>query len=133
MSKYLLILLTFSCLGGEIDDKFLFTLGQIESNNNDSAVGDGGKAIGRYQIWESYYKDAKAFDKTINFPYSALTNKANSDKVVKAYLNRYGKNKSLIEMARIHNGGPNGHKKSATLNYATRFQRQYEKANGNLP
>ena len=33
----------------------------VESNNTPSAVGDGCNAIGVYQIWESYWKDATEF------------------------------------------------------------------------
>lgn len=123
MIKQILFLsLALSCGAGEINEKFLNTLGKIESNNNDKAVGDNGKAIGRYQIWRVCYQDARDFDKSINFPYSALTNKENSDKVVIAYLNRYARGKSPVEMARIWNGGPSGDKKLATVLYGKKFE-----------
>ena len=40
---------------------------------------------------------------------------------MKAYLLHYGKGKSLIEKARIHNGGPCGDKKKATVCYARKI------------
>jgi len=33
----------------------------------------------------------------------------------------YGQGKSLLDMARIHNGGPHGHEKEATLCYARKI------------
>ena len=36
--------------------KVLSAIRVVESNNNDDAVGDNGKAIGVYQIWKSYWK-----------------------------------------------------------------------------
>jgi hypothetical protein len=48
--------------------------------------------------------------------------------VVRAYLLHYGKGKSLLEMARIHNGGPHGHEEEATLCYAREIL-----ADGSLP
>jgi len=39
---------------------FLDALAQVESGGKDDAVGDGGKAIGRMQIWEIYWTDAVA-------------------------------------------------------------------------
>jgi hypothetical protein len=47
--------------------------------------------------------------------------------VVKAYLLHYGKGKSLVEMARIHNGGPRGCEKKGTLPYVRKIL-----ANGSL-
>jgi hypothetical protein len=35
-------------------DVFLDLLGYVESGNNDAAVGDGGKALGRYQLHKEY-------------------------------------------------------------------------------
>lgn len=106
---------------------FFDSISIIESNNDDNAVGDKGKAIGRYQIWRVYYKDAKEFDKSINFSYDSLTNKTNSEKVIVAYLNRYGKkfiqNNDWVNLARIHNGGPDGYKNPSTLKYGQRFQK----------
>ena len=45
-----------------------------------------------------------------------------------AYLLHYGKGKSFLEMARIHNGGPRGCAKKATLCYARKIL-----ADGSLP
>lgn len=117
----------FLALSEPIPPKFFDVLGQVESNNSDSAVGDDGKAIGRYQIWRIYYEDAKEFDKSISFSYKSVTNKANAEKVITSYLNRYGKkfiqNNDWVSLARIHNGGPNGYRNPATLGYGRKFQK----------
>ena len=41
---------------------FLDAICKVESNCNPSAVGDNGNAIGAYQIWKSYWKDAIEHD-----------------------------------------------------------------------
>ncbi|MBC8442587.1 MAG: hypothetical protein H8D80_00190 [Proteobacteria bacterium] len=107
---------------GGMDD-FLQAIGQIESNNKDDAVGDGGNAIGRYQIWKIYWQDAVEFDPSIGGEYEDVTDPDYAARVVLAYLRRYATKKRLgheptfEDMARIHNGGPNGYKKDATIKY----------------
>ena len=39
-------------------EKLLDALIQVESNGNDKAIGDNGKAIGCLQIWKIYWTDA---------------------------------------------------------------------------
>ena len=96
--KCLLILSLFSLninqLWAQTNDiqRFILILGKLESSDNDRAIGDKGKAIGRYQIHRGCYLDAKQYDKTIRFSYESLTNKANSDKIVIAYIKRYEPN-----------------------------------------
>lgn len=106
---------------------FLNILGKVESNNNDYAVGDGGRAISRYQIWKVCYLDAKEYNKSINFSYESLTNSNNAAIVVKSYLNRYCpkacKENNWEIMARTFNGGPNGANKSSTIKYWERFKK----------
>ena len=41
---------------------------------------------------------------------------------MRAYLSHYGKGKTLLDMARIHNGGPKGDQKEATLAYARKVE-----------
>lgn len=67
--------------------------------------GDGGKAIGPFQIHRAYWKDAVEFDKSLGGTYEDCRDPAYARKVARAYLTRYGKGKSNEEMARIHNGG----------------------------
>lgn len=99
-----------------------------ESGNDDFAVGDNGKAISRYQIWRVCYQDAKEFDKSITFSYESLTNKANSDKVIDAYIKRYEPRGGFEEWAKLINGGPNwrnktGEPKKRLVKYWADFQK----------
>ena len=94
----------------------------VESNNTPSAVGDGGNAIGVYQIWESYWKDATEFS-NLGGKYRDCFIPEYADRVVRCYMKRYatprrlGREATMQDIARIHNGGPNGYKKQATLKY----------------
>ena len=96
---------------------------QVESNCQNGAIGDGGRAIGPYQIWYPYWQDAVEYDPSIGGSYSDCVNKEYSEKIVKAYWNRYATEKRIgrevtnEDRARIHNGGPNGFKKAGTLKF----------------
>jgi len=86
-------------------------------------------ALGPYQIWSAYHFDAAERDKSLTNYQSCLTSKAYSEKVVRAYMHRYsraallrleagtGTLADVERVARIHNGGPRGHSKTATLKY----------------
>jgi hypothetical protein len=58
----------------------------------------------------------------MDWPYEDAVDPVRARQVVRAYLNHYGQGKSLLDMARIHNGGPRGHKKEATQNYARKIE-----------
>jgi len=94
----------------------------VESNNNPSAVGDNGNAIGCYQIWENYWIDATEFS-GIGGSYSDCFDCEYAHDIVVAYMNRYateerlGRPVTFEDIARIHNGGPNGHRKEITKRY----------------
>lgn len=98
----------------------------VESNHNDAAVGDGGKSIGRYQIQYNYWKDATEFDKSIGGVYEDVKNPVYAQRIMTAYWNRYArtayKNKDFETLARIHNGGPQGHRKQSTVEYWNKVQ-----------
>lgn len=115
----------------ELND-VLTAIRTVESSNNPSAVGDNGNAIGVYQIWESYWKDAR---QTGGFSgvYRDCFDPNYADGVVRAYMKRYATEKRLKrevtqeDIARIHNGGPNGHKKKATLKYWAKVKKLLNK------
>lgn len=90
-------------------------VGAIKGNN------DNGRALGPLQIHRSYWKDATDFDKSIGGSYQNCTNLTYATKVMTAYMNRYARqavNSGNYEvMARVHNGGPTGHKRASTLKY----------------
>jgi len=86
-------------------------------------VGDGGRAIGPYQIWNVYWQDAVEFDESIGGTYEDCVKKEYSERIIRAYWQRYATQKRLgrkptdEDRARIHNGGPNGYKKESTEKY----------------
>jgi soluble lytic murein transglycosylase-like protein len=109
------------------DKVFLQAIAKVESSNNPTAVGDKGKAIGLYQIWYVYWQDAVEYNPQIGGKYEDCFDPKYAEKVVIAYLNRYGKKavkeKDYETLARIHCGGPVGHKKKATEGYWVKVRR----------
>lgn len=94
----------------------------VESSGNDQAIGDNGRAIGPLQIHRSVVMDVNRITGS-NYRHSEMTNRVAARAVCQAYLEHYGRGKSLEEQARIWNGGPTGHKKAATVNYWRSVQR----------
>ena len=96
---------------------------QVESNCQSDVIGDDGRAIGPYQIWYPYWQDAVEYDSSIGGSYADCVNKEYSERIIKAYWKRYATEKRIgravtdQDRARIHNGGPNGYKKSGTLKF----------------
>lgn len=101
-------------------DRILDAIRQVETGgckNPSEAVGDGGRAIGPFQIWESYWHDALEYDPSIGGVYADCKNEAYARRIVTAYLSRYCKSWSDENCARIHNGGPKGDHRKGTLKY----------------
>lgn len=89
----------------------------------DNAIGDAGRALGAYQIHRSYWIDATERDPALRaLGYQSVRDRATAERVVLAYLTRYAPDWNLATVARIHNGGPRGHRKSATVPYARRVE-----------
>ena len=100
----------------------------VESNSGKNLVGDGGKAIGPYQIWYVYWQDAVEFDKTIGGKYKDCMGKVYSEQIVRAYWKRYAsKSTTLEQLARIHNGGPKGGSNPKTVKYWNKIQKEMSK------
>lgn len=111
-------------------DKLLDAIEMVESSGRGEATpdGDNGRAIGPMQIHESYHGDAVAHDKTLGGTYQDCRRSAYARKVVLAYWDRYAPSGASDEvLARIHNGGPKGHKKKATLSYWNKIQKYLTK------
>ena len=111
----ILLVAATSCYGQTMQ-QFFKALGTVESSNNDNAVGDNGKSIGRYQIQYDYWKDSG-----VKGQYQQVKNHEYAERVMIAYWTRYCpkalKGKDFQTLSRIHNGGPRGHKIKATLKY----------------
>jgi hypothetical protein len=101
-------------------ERLLDAIARIESHCSPNAVGDGGRALGAYQIHRVYWEEGTEL-LGVDWPHRDATDPKKARRVVKAYLLHYGKGKSLLEMARIHNGGPYGDRKKATLCYARKI------------
>ncbi len=93
----------------------------------DRAIGDKGKALGAYQIHFSYWIDATEKHPALRaLGYESVTDREIAEKVVIAYLTRYAPDWKIDTVARIHNGGPKGHRKESTLDYARKVRAAME-------
>ena len=109
---------------------------KVESNCQSDAVGDNGKAIGAYQIWYDYWYDAVTFsdddDLKLSDGYESCYDKDYSEKLMLVYWERFATMKRLgrvptdEDRARIHNGGPNGYKKEATITYWSKVRKELD-------
>jgi hypothetical protein len=75
------------------------------------------QALGPLQIHRGYHKDSRVAGK-----YEQVANLDYARKVAEAYFKRYARQAfergDVVSLARIHQGGPKGHKKAATLAYS---------------
>ncbi len=112
-----------SALAQQIPDKFFRAIHTVETSGRTGAiVGDGGRALGPYQIHRAYWADSR-----VGGQYEQVAHEPYARRVVTAYLTRYAReaiaNGDLETLARIHNGGPRGHQRATTLNYWHRVRR----------
>lgn len=94
----------------------------VESSGNDQAIGDNGRALGPLQIHREVVLDVNRITGS-HYRHQDMTNRVAARAVCQAYLEHYGRGKSLEDQARIWNGGPSGHKKAATVSYWRRVQK----------
>jgi len=94
-----------------------------EAQDGRNAVGDGGLALGPYQIHRAYF-----FDSGVEGTYAECRDEAFARRVVIAYWKRWCP--TALEqcdaevLARVHNGGPNGAHKDKTLAYWRKVERR---------
>lgn len=85
-------------------------------------LGDNGRSLGPLQISRAYFTDSR-----IGGTYEQVVDLGFARKVVSAYLQRYAPEAwaagDVVTLARIHNGGPAGDRKAATLNYGAKVAR----------
>lgn len=104
-------------------DSFFRALHIVETSGKRGPIlGDNGRALGPLQIHRAYHADAR-----IGGDYARCADLDYSRRVVSAYLQRYAPAAwaagDVSTLARIHNGGPRGDKKTATLGYAAKVTR----------
>lgn len=104
-------------------ESFFRALHIVETSGKRGAIlGDGGRALGPLQIHRGYHADAR-----IGGDYSRCADLDYSKRVVTAYLQRYAPAAwaagDVSTLARIHNGGPRGDRKTTTIAYAEKVTR----------
>ncbi len=127
-----LALLAAPVIAGEKEmRRFLDAIRRVETGGLPAAgvgaVGDKGASIGPYQIQRAYWLDSR-----IPGEYrSCLTDAAYSERVMRAYWARYCPDALRSEnwevLARVHNGGPKGAKKTATVKYWDKVKKEMSK------
>lgn len=103
-------------------DDLLDAIALVESNNRANAVGDGGSAVGAYQIRPIFLRDV---NRILGWNKYELTDRWDPEKsraMARVYLDHYGGGLTLIDQARQYNGGPRGHLKRATEPFAIKIQ-----------
>lgn len=116
-------------IAATVSEEFLARLAAVESGGSDAAINFEEGAYGRYQVREPYLADANAALGT-SYTLAEMHDPRKAAEVVRAYLLRYGaaferrvgREATDEDLARIHNGGPRGAERDATLGYAERFR-----------
>lgn len=94
----------------------------VESGDRtDPPDGDGGLAIGPYQIHRVYWQDALQAEPELGGDYQDCRRRSYAERVIGAYMRRHApdawRERDAQIIARVHNGGPTGAQKTATLRY----------------
>jgi len=122
----ILLLLVLTTFAAELSPKFIVAIHQVETGGRLGAmVGDNGRSLGPLQISRKYWEDSG-----VPGAYQNVTNLAYATRVVTAYLKRHAAaafaSGDLERLARVHNGGPQAHRKKSTLGYWRRVQAAME-------
>lgn len=130
MKTLTILLLTMSIytIAANVSTEFLDVLATVESGKDDTVVNEAEDAHGRYQIRAGYLADANEVLGT-RYTLEDMHDPAKAEQVVRAYLLRYGQayerrtghRATAAVLARIHNGGPKGAEKNATVPYLAKF------------
>ena len=105
---------------------------QVESSGNDLAIGDGGEAYGCLQMHSAYVRDAAEYANE-DWVHEDAFDRETAMKIFAAYMARYATEKRLgrpvtaEDIARIHNGGLYGYKRSSTDPYWKKVKKLIDK------
>jgi hypothetical protein len=122
LATALIAVLPLALSGQSQIDKLIPALVQVESNGNVRAVGDGGRSLGYLQISKEVVIDVNRLTGS-SYRHSDAFNPAKANAICKAYLAHYasagrlGREPTFADLARIWNGGPEGHRKASTIRY----------------
>ena len=126
----------------QIDQSLLNAIKKTESGGDESALGDkhlSNKAYGPFQIRKGYYDDAVKFNPQLTAGGQSFDNVHGkgsapyAEEVVRSYMGRYATEDRLghpptpEDIARIHNGGPNGYRNPKTEKYWGKVQSNFDK------
>ncbi len=123
MKRILALLALASASHAAPPESFWRALHQVETSGRHGAIlGDNGRSLGPLQISRAYHADSR-----VAGSYEQVTDLAYSRRVATAYLKRYAPQAwaqgDVETLARVHNGGPAGARKQATLPYADKVRR----------
>jgi hypothetical protein len=104
-------------------DSFWRALHLVETSGRHGPIlGDNGRSLGPLQISRAYFADSR-----VGGTYEQVVDLGFACRVVSAYLQRYAPQAwaagDVVTLARIHNGGPAGARKAATVNYGAKVAR----------
>ena len=104
-------------------ESFWRALHLVETSGRHGAIlGDNGRSLGPLQISRAYFDDSR-----VGGTYEQVTDLGFARKVATGYLKRYAPKAwaagDVVTLARIHNGGPAGARKAATVNYGAKVAR----------
>lgn len=139
-----IVLIVAAFAGGDRAGIFFAALAAVESGGEPAAYNARERAAGLYQIRPIYLDDVnrmlKACDANEARPGTRKRyflrdrlDPAAAREIVTIYISHYctaarlGRPVTILDAARIHNGGPDGWRKETTANYGARFIRQLEK------
>ena len=123
MKSALLLLALCATAQAAPPPSFFRALHIVETSGRTGAIiGDQGRALGPLQIHRGYHTDSR-----VAGDYSRVADLDYSRRVVTAYRQRYAPAAwaagDVTTLARIHNGGPRGASKAATVAYAAKVAR----------
>ena len=104
----------------------------VESSGDPDAIGDNGLAYGCLQLHAAYVQDAAEYAKQ-DWTHEDAFDPETAKQIFRAYMARYaterrlGRTPTYEDIARIHNGGPQGFKKKATDGYWLKVKKELAK------
>ena len=123
MKRLALVLALTATAHAEPPESFWRALHLVETSGRHGPIlGDNGRSLGPLQISRAYFTDSR-----VGGTYEQVTDLGFARKVVSAYLKRYAPKAwaagDVVTLARIHNGGPAGARKAATVSYGQKVAR----------
>lgn len=123
MKRLALLLALAAAAHAAPPESFWRALHLVETSGRQGPIlGDNGRSLGPLQISRAYFTDSRVagtYEQVVDLPFAR--------RVVSAYLQRYAPKAwasgDVETLARIHNGGPRGDRKQATVNYGKKVLR----------